>query len=88
MTIGEVIYWLIAHTLAIQFKDTFTKHFNPHQFKVAMLRKCETMVHVVKTMLDLHLEWVVLQVDVQNMFNSISQIAIFQDLCSCTSTLD
>jgi hypothetical protein len=25
MTIGKVIYRLIAHTLAIQFKDTFTK---------------------------------------------------------------
>jgi hypothetical protein len=39
--------------------------------------KCETMVHVVKYMLDLHLKWVVLQMDVQNTFNLITQIAIF-----------
>jgi hypothetical protein len=30
IAIGEVIYWLIAHTLAIKFKDTFAKHCNPH----------------------------------------------------------
>jgi hypothetical protein len=57
--------------LVIQSKDTFVKHFSPHQFGVAMPSGCETMVHGVRVMLDLHLEWVVLLVDVQNMFNSI-----------------
>jgi hypothetical protein len=28
--IGEVIYRLVAHTLVIQFKDTFVEHFSPH----------------------------------------------------------
>jgi hypothetical protein len=42
--------------------------------------KCKIVVHGVKAMLDLHSEWVVLQVDVQNTFNSVSQIAIFQEL--------
>jgi len=30
ITIGEVIYWLVARTLVIQFKDTFVEHFSPH----------------------------------------------------------
>ncbi len=30
IAIGEVIYQLIGHTLVIQFKDTFAKHFSPH----------------------------------------------------------
>ncbi len=30
IVIGEVTYRLIAHTLAIQFKDTFMEHFSPH----------------------------------------------------------
>jgi hypothetical protein len=30
IAISEVTYCLIAHTLAIQFKDTLTKHFSPH----------------------------------------------------------
>jgi hypothetical protein len=30
ITIGELIYWLVVRTLAIQFKNTFAKHFNSH----------------------------------------------------------
>jgi hypothetical protein len=55
----------------IQFKDTFVEHFNPHQFGVATLGGCEIMVHGVKIMLDLHLKWVVLWVDVRNTFNLV-----------------
>ncbi len=29
ITIGEVIYQLIGHTLVIQLKDTFVEHFSP-----------------------------------------------------------
>jgi hypothetical protein len=56
IAIGEVIYQLVTHTLAIRFKDTFVEHFNPHQFGVATLNRCETMVHGIRAMLDLHLE--------------------------------
>jgi len=62
--IGKVIYRLVAYTLVIEFKDTFANHFNLHQFGVAMSSKCKTMVHGVRIVLDLHLEWVVLHVDV------------------------
>ncbi len=50
----------LDNTLVIRFKDTFAKHFSPHQFGVAMSGKCETIVHEVKAMLDLHSKWVVL----------------------------
>jgi hypothetical protein len=49
---------------------------------------CNIMFHGVRAMLDLHLEWVVLQVDVRNMFNLISQTTIFQELRSFIDTLD
>jgi hypothetical protein len=58
--LGKVIYWLIARTLAIQFKDTFAKHCNSHQFEVATTSRCEIVVHGVRGMLDLHSKWVVL----------------------------
>jgi len=35
----------LDNTLAIRFKDTFAKHFSPHQFGVATSGKCETIVH-------------------------------------------
>jgi hypothetical protein len=31
--IRELIYQLVTHTLAIQFKDTFAKHFSPYQWQ-------------------------------------------------------
>ncbi len=33
--IGETTYCIVARILTIQFRDIFTKHFNPHQFGVA-----------------------------------------------------
>jgi len=38
------------------------------------------MVHGIQMMLDLHLDWVVLQVDIHNSFNLVSQSTIFQEL--------
>ncbi len=73
-------YCLIVHILAILFRDIFARHFNPCYFGVATHDECETMVHGIWVMLDLHLNWVVLQVDVCNTFNSKSQSTIFQEL--------
>ncbi len=60
IVIGEVTYCLVVHTLTIQFKDTIVKHFSPHQFGVVIHDGCETMIHGVRVMLDLHVNWVVL----------------------------
>jgi hypothetical protein len=38
------------------------------------------MVHGVQAMLNLHPNWLVLQVDVYNIFNLVSQLTIFQEL--------
>jgi len=42
IAIGEVTYRLIAHILAIQFKDILAEHFNSHQFGVVTYGGCET----------------------------------------------
>ncbi len=78
--INEVTYHLIAHTLVIQFKGTFAKHFSFHQFGVVTHDGCEKMVHGIWTMLNLHLDWVVLKVDVYNAFNLMSWSENFQKL--------
>jgi hypothetical protein len=39
-----VTYCLVTHILAIQFKDTLTKHFNPHQFGVTTCGGCENVI--------------------------------------------
>jgi hypothetical protein len=45
------------------------------------------MVHDVRMMLNLHLDWVVLQVDVYNTFNLMSWSIIFQELWSLLGSL-
>ncbi len=72
ITINVVTYHLVAHTLAIHFKNILINHFSPHQFSVVTCDECEIMVHDVQSMLDLHPHWVVLHVDVHNAFNSMS----------------
>jgi hypothetical protein len=50
--------------------------------------KCEIVVYGFCVILDLHLDWVVLHVDVNNALNFVSQTTIFQELQYFTSTLD
>jgi hypothetical protein len=86
--ISEVTYCLIAHTLVIQFRDIFAEHFNFHEFGVATHDGCEKMVHGIQTILNLHLDWVVLKVDVYNTFNLMSWLDIFQELLFLPNYLD
>jgi len=41
---------------------------------------CEAMVHGIQVALDVHFNYVVLQMDVVNAFNIISHKAIFEEL--------
>jgi hypothetical protein len=64
------------------------EHFSPHQFGVTIHDESEIMVHGVWAMSHLHLDWVVLQVDVHNAFNLMSWSAICQKLQSSPNSLD
>jgi hypothetical protein len=50
-----------------------------HQFGIATKSECENVIHGIKCTLDFHLDWVVLQLDV-NAFNSTLRGVIFQKL--------
>jgi hypothetical protein len=52
--ISEVTYRSVARTSATQFWETIVEHFNPHQFGVVICDRCETLVHGVRMVLDLH----------------------------------
>jgi hypothetical protein len=65
---GETLYQLTSHTLCLQIYETFATHFSPHQFGIATKGGCEIVIHDNKCTLDLHLDWVVLQLDVANEF--------------------
>ncbi|KAL2613014.1 hypothetical protein R1flu_024706 [Riccia fluitans] len=49
---------------------------------------CKAIIHGLRATLDLHPDWVVLQVDIQNAFNTISREALFCELRAATCSLD
>ncbi|KAL2631938.1 hypothetical protein R1flu_016624 [Riccia fluitans] len=86
--IGEVLYRLVARPLGFQFRETLANHFSPLQFGLAMHGGCKIIIHGLHPTLDLHLDWVVLQVDIQNAFNTISWEALFRELLAAIGFLD
>ncbi|KAL2608123.1 hypothetical protein R1flu_026696 [Riccia fluitans] len=87
IAVGEVLYRLVARTLGFQFWETLADHFSPLQFVVATRGGCETIIHGLRATLDLHPDWVVLQVDIQNAFNTVSREALFLELCTAIGSL-
>jgi hypothetical protein len=81
IVIGEVFYQLVNKTFYFQFRDAFATRLSPHQFGVAIKGGYEIVVHNIRITLNIHLDWVVLQVDITNVFNIISHRVIFQELC-------
>ncbi|KAL2653572.1 hypothetical protein R1flu_021700 [Riccia fluitans] len=71
-----------------QFRETLADHFSPLQFGIAMLGGCETIIHGLRATLDLHPDWIVLQVDIQSAFNTVSREALFRELCAAIGSLD
>ncbi|KAL2608417.1 hypothetical protein R1flu_026990 [Riccia fluitans] len=86
--VGEILYRLVARTLGFQFQEALADHFSPLQFGVAMRGGCETIIHGLRATLDLHPDWVVLQVDIQKAFNIVSWEALFCELRSAIGSLD
>jgi len=80
IVVRETLYPFTNHAFCFQFHEAFATHFSPHQFGVASKGGCETVIHNIKCTLNLHLDRVVLQLDVANTFNSVSNEVIFQEL--------
>ncbi len=75
-----MFYWLVCKALCLQFWDVLFFHLSLHQFGVIVSDGCEVVVHGIRIVLDVHPDWVLLQVDVTNAFNIILCKAIFQKL--------
>jgi hypothetical protein len=67
---GNIILIHKSHFM-FQLCDAFVTHFSLHHFKVVIKGGCEVVVHDIKCTLNLHTDWVVLQLDMTNVFNSM-----------------
>jgi uncharacterized membrane protein len=78
---GETLYSFTSHALCFQFLDSFVKHFFPRQFGIDIKNDCEAIIYGIKCNLDLHPNYVLLYLDMANVFNSMLRRVIFEKLC-------
>jgi len=76
-----VFFQLINHFIVLQFQGLFQEHLSPHQFGVSTLGGYEAIPFNIQTLLDLHLNWPMVQVDIENIFKYVFQVIIFIELC-------
>jgi regulator of sigma D len=74
---GKAFYRLVNRALCLQFCDVLVSHLSSYHFGVVVRKGCEVMIHNIQATLDAHLDWVVLQVNIINIFNTILHKAIF-----------
>jgi hypothetical protein len=87
IAICEMFIRLISCSIVLQLQGLFQEHLSPHEFEVSTPRDYETIIFNIKALLDLHLDWVVMQVDVENAFNNVSQTVIIKKLWDVKSPL-
>jgi hypothetical protein len=85
--VGKVFLWLISHSIILQLWRPFHEHLSPHQFGVSTPGGCEAILFSIWAILDLHPDWAMMQVDVENVFNKVSWTTIFKKLCDARGLL-
>ncbi|CAI5525445.1 unnamed protein product [Closterium sp. Naga37s-1] len=81
IAIGEVLPRLLSRCITLLFKQQMRETFLPHlQFGVAVPAVIEIMSHAVCSAFSLHPDWVVLQLDIANAFNSFNRVSMFEAL--------
>jgi hypothetical protein len=63
------------------------KHLSPHQFRISTLGGYDAIPFGIRTFFDLHLNWVMMQINIKHIFNNVSQVVIFRKLCDVGGTL-
>ncbi|GJP57286.1 hypothetical protein CLOM_g16307 [Closterium sp. NIES-68] len=81
IAVGEVFPHLVARCFSIDFHDVITRHLQPKgQFGAGARFGGETMIHGIRAGRRANPEWVILQIDVANAFNTICRIVLFDEL--------
>jgi len=62
------------------FKTQFWFNIYPSSIQISTLGGCETILCGIRAFSNLHLNWVMMEINVKNTFNSISWVAIFKEL--------
>jgi hypothetical protein len=80
ITIGEVFFQLISRSIVLQLWRSFQEHLSPINLEYQPLEVVKPLFRI-RAFLNLHLNWVVMHVDVKNTFNKKIQAIILKKLC-------
>jgi hypothetical protein len=71
IAVSEMFIQLINRSIILQLRGPFQEHLSPHQFRVSTLGGCEAIPFGIRTFLNLHFDWVVMQINIKNDFNNV-----------------
>ncbi len=87
IVISEVFPQFTSHSIVLQLRGSFQKHLSPHHFIISTPKACEAIPFGIWTLFDLHPNWAMMQINVKNTFNNVSQVVIFRELCDVKGPL-
>lgn len=76
--IGEIFLCVVNRTLMLQLRVLSQEHISLYQVRIMMFGRYKSVLLSIKSHLDLHPNWMIFQVDIENIFNNIYHI--FQKL--------
>jgi hypothetical protein len=66
-----MFFQLINRSIVQHLRETFQKHLSPHQHGILTPRDYETTAFSIKPLLEIHHDWVIMQVNIENVFNNV-----------------
>eukprot|EP00973_Karenia_brevis_P036316 5008643-Karenia_brevis.AAC.1 len=78
--VGECIRRAINSALMADMKPCFAQHFWPQQAAVGTPSGISLVIFGVRSLLELHPNWVVVRLDIRNAYNEIKRAAILRRL--------
>jgi len=71
ITIGEMFFRLINCSIVLQLRGHFKNTYPPISLEYRPLKVVRPSLFGIRTFLDLHLDWVMIQVNIKNIFNNV-----------------
>jgi len=78
IVVAKVFLWLIRNSIVLHFRSLFKEHLSPHQFGISTFKGCETIPFGIKILLDLHLAWIMMQVNVKTFLLLFIELLFFK----------
>jgi hypothetical protein len=87
IVVSEMFFQFTCHSIVLQLRGSFQKHLCPHHFIISTFKAYEAIPFGIWTLLNLHPDWAMMQIDVKNTFNNVFQVVIFKEMCDVKGPL-